>query len=211
MLLTNVFVISLRKGIHKRKLLTFTHVHGIVCHKPAKNRVVTTGIRSNANALATSLSANPTSTGTLLNATAYVMDNYLAKVAPGGTKNAANVCLALTLVYAELMSSSIQTHVNVLAFQSAVQKATNLTQLIVNASKMDAIGGMITMKIRTKHLLLASLLSTKTISSATVIANASALSQLKIASTVQASQISLIVVAIACTGNNMDQINQMQI
>ena len=199
-----MFVISLSKGIHKRKLLTFILVHGIACHKPAQTRLLITGIRSNANALATSLSANPTSTGTLMNANAYVMDNYLVKVAPGGTKNAVNACLALILVYVELMSSLIQTHVNVLVFQSAVQKAKYLTQLIVNVSKMDATGGMITMKIRAKHLLLASLLSKKTIFSAAVIANATA--QFKIATT-QACQILLIVVAIACTGKKMDQIN----
>jgi hypothetical protein len=102
------------------------------------------------------------------------------------------------------MSSLIQTHVNVLVFQSAVQKAKYLTQLIVNVSKMDATGGTITMKIRAKHLLLASLLSKKSISSAAVIAYATA--QFKIVTT-QACQILLIVVAIACTGKNKDQIN----
>lgn len=134
----------------------------------------------NVNAPATSDSVKTTSNGILLNATANVMWNYLVKKANGGLKNFANANLAVTAQFiVELMNFSIQTHVNVLVFQPAVNWVNNLTKETANARKMDAIGGITTTTIRPKQLLLASPLLMKTTPSATVIANAFA--QFKIA------------------------------
>jgi hypothetical protein len=190
-----------------QKLSTFIHAHGIVYHNPAQTQVINTGIQNNVNALASSESAHPTSNGTLLNAIANAISNYLVKTVNGGLKNFANANLAATLINAELMNFLIQTHANVLVFQLAAKKAKYLTKETASARKMDAIGGMKTTKIKNKQLLLALLLLKKTTFSVTVIANASA--QFKIAT--EAFQTLLIVIAVVFTGSKMDQINKMQI